>query len=87
MFQWNCKYGDWPVELWVKSNTERLVSGCSTNRSEIKMAVWPIFLGCYLAFIVLFMVIPASLGFSFGIRNLYLATLYKVFEVSFCSRC
>ena len=46
------------------------------------MAVWPIFLGCYLAFIVLFMVIPASLGFSFGIRNLYLATLYKLFEVS-----
>lgn len=29
------------------------------------------------------MAIPASLGFSFGIRNLYLATLYKVFEVSF----
>ena len=27
------------------------------------------------------MAIPASLGFSFGIRNLYLATLYKVFEV------
>lgn len=26
------------------------------------------------------MVIPASLGFSFGIRNLYLATLYKLFE-------
>ena len=46
------------------------------------MAVWPIFLGCYLAFVVLFMVIPASLGFSFGIRNLYLATLYKLFEVS-----
>jgi len=40
-----------------------------------------IFLACYLAFIVLFMAIPASLGFSFGIRNLYLATLYKVFEV------
>lgn len=45
--------------------------------------VWLIFLACYLAFIVLFMAIPASLGFSFGIRNLYLATLYKVFEVSF----
>ena len=43
--------------------------------------VWLIFLSCYLAFIVLFMAIPASLGFSFGIRNLYLATLYKVFEV------
>ncbi|XP_020614193.1 glycerol-3-phosphate acyltransferase 4-like isoform X2 [Orbicella faveolata] len=42
--------------------------------------VWLIFLACYLAFIVLFMAIPASLGFSFGIRNLYLATLYKVFE-------
>ena len=27
------------------------------------------------------MAIPASLGFSFGIRNLYLATLYRVFEV------
>ena len=48
------------------------------------MAVWAIFLCCYLAFIVLFMVIPASLGLSFGIRNLYLATLYKVFEVSAC---
>ena len=47
------------------------------------MAIWMIFLACYLAFIVLFMAIPASLGFSFGIRNLYLATLYKVFEVSF----
>ena len=46
------------------------------------MAIWMIFFGCYLAFIVLFMAIPASLGFSFGIRNLYLATLYKVFEVS-----
>ncbi|KAJ7390347.1 sn-1-glycerol-3-phosphate C16:0-DCA-CoA acyl transferase [Desmophyllum pertusum] len=44
------------------------------------MAVWMIFLACYLAFIVLFMAIPASLGFSFGIRNLYLATLYKIFE-------
>ena len=44
--------------------------------------IWLIFLFCYLAFIVLFMAIPASLGFSFGIRNLYLATLYKVFEVS-----
>ena len=43
--------------------------------------VWLIFLTCYLAFVVVFMAIPASLGFSFGIRNLYLATLYKVFEV------
>ena len=52
---------------------------------KFKMApVWSIFLACYLAFIVLFMAIPASLGFSFGIRNLYLATLYKVFEVGCC---
>lgn len=47
------------------------------------MAIWMIFLACYLAFIILFMAIPASLGLSFGIRNLYLATLYKVFEVSY----
>ena len=56
------------------------------NKYEVKMAilpVWLIFLVCYLSFVVIFMVIPASLGFSFGIRNLYLATLYKVFEVSF----
>ncbi|CAH3016490.1 unnamed protein product [Porites evermanni] len=44
------------------------------------LPVWLIFLVCYLSFIVIFMVIPASLGFSFGIRSLYLATLYKVFE-------
>lgn len=44
------------------------------------MAVWCILLSCYLAVIVIFMAIPASLGISFGIRNLYLATLYKVFE-------
>ncbi|XP_073239493.1 glycerol-3-phosphate acyltransferase 3-like isoform X1 [Porites lutea] len=44
------------------------------------LPLWLIFLVCYLSFIVIFMVIPASLGFSFGIRNLYLATLYNVFE-------
>ena len=63
-----------------------VVSGYFLNKYEVKMAilpVWLIFLVCYLSFIVIFMVIPASLGFSFGIRNLYLATLYKVFEVSF----
>ncbi|PFX23072.1 glycerol-3-phosphate acyltransferase 4-like [Stylophora pistillata] len=43
--------------------------------------MWLIFLFCYFAFILLFMAIPASLGFSFGIRNLYLATLLKIFEI------
>ncbi len=66
-----------------RTQNRSLVSGYSINSEEIKMAIWMIFLACYLAFIILFMAIPASLGFSFGIRNLYLATLYKVFEVSF----
>ena len=62
---------------WVVSNqNQRFV-----DRSWSKMAVWHILLSCYLAVIVIFMAIPASLGISFGIRNLYLATLYKVFEV------
>lgn len=43
--------------------------------------VWLIFLFCYLVFIVLFMVIFVFLGFLFGIWNLYLVILYKVFEV------
>jgi len=73
------------VELWViESSTGYCQRLFDQQCRKFKMApVWLIFLVCYLAFIVLFMAIPASLGFSFGIRNLYLATLYKVFEVGF----
>ena len=74
------------VELWVVNLPKKRWSAVILNKYEVKMAilpVWLIFLVCYLSFVVIFMVIPASLGFSFGIRNLYLATLYKVFEVSF----
>ena len=71
-----------PVRLWVAASGCLIIHEVPTEGSEVKMALWPIFLVCYVAFIVIFMVIPASLGFSFGIRNLYLATLYKVFEVS-----
>ena len=63
------------------THVRKLVSGHS-NLQKFKMAdTWLIILLCYLAFIVIFMAIPASLGFSFGIRNLYLGTLLKIFEV------
>ena len=35
----------------------------------------------YVVFVFVVMAVPAALGFSFGIRNFYVAVLLRVFEV------
>lgn len=37
--------------------------------------------------LLVFIIVPAIFGLSFGIRNLYMKTLLKVFEVSVRSSC
>ena len=64
---------------YVASVGQRCLKG---PKKKSNMAVVVAILMFYFTFIVLFMAVPASMGFSFGIRNLYLAALYKVFEVS-----
>lgn len=55
-----------------------------TTTQQFNMAVLLLLLCCvaYFLFTVIFIVLPAVLGGSFGIRNIYVKLLLRVFEVT-----